>query len=47
MVSMLMMIINVFIFLTGEIIVLLNENLVQRMNNLLQEGMVQETDWIN
>jgi hypothetical protein len=45
MVSMLM--INVFILLTGEIIVLLNGNLVQRMDKLLRGEMVQGIDWIN
>jgi hypothetical protein len=47
MVSMLMMIINVFILLIGEIIVLLNGNVVQRRDKLLQVEMEKEIEWIN
>jgi hypothetical protein len=47
MVPMLMMIINVFILLTGEIIVLLNGNVVQRRDKLLQAEMDKEIEWIN
>jgi hypothetical protein len=47
MVSMLMMIINVFILLTGEIIALLNGNVVQQRDKLLQVEMEKEIEWIN
>jgi hypothetical protein len=44
---MLMMILNVFILLTGKIIVLLNGNLGQRVVMLLRVEMVREIDWIS
>jgi hypothetical protein len=42
MVSMLMMIINVFILLTGIMIVLFNGNMVERAVKLLQVEMEKE-----
>jgi hypothetical protein len=44
---MLMMIINPFILLTSGIIVLLNGNVMQKMEKLLQVEMEEEIDGIN
>jgi len=46
-VSMLMMIINAFILLTLLIIVLLNGDVMQKMEKLLQVKMEEEIEWIN
>jgi hypothetical protein len=46
-VSMLMMIINPFILLTALIIVLLNGDVMQKMEKLLQVKMEEEIEWIN